>query len=191
MRRIALLLGGLALAGGALAQEAAPGDPEAGRALVGPCRTCHGTDGLSRIPQAPHIAGQPESYLAAQLQAFHDGVRQQEMMTIVSQGLTPGQIADLSAWYASQKVTATLKADPSGAPEACVACHGADGISVVEDVPHLAGHANVYILAQLKAFADGTRPSEVMQPIASELSPADARAAADWYAAITLKAAAE
>jgi cytochrome c553 len=190
MRPMLLLLGGLALAGETLAQDLAPGDPEAGKALVGQCRTCHGLDGMSRIPQAPHIAGQPQAYLAAQLQAFHDGVRQQEMMSIVSQGLTARQIADLSAWYASQKATATLTADPAGAPEACVSCHGEDGISVVEDVPNLAGHANVYILAQLKAFADGSRPSEIMQPIAAELDPAAARAAADWYAAIRLEAAA-
>ena len=189
MRAIALLLlGGLALAGEARAQDAAAdgpaGDPAAGKALAGQCRTCHGIDGVARIPVAPNIGGEPADYLAAQLHAFREGARVHEMMTVVAASLSDGQIADLAAWYASITPMAELTAAAEDAPELCSGCHGADGISVIPEAPNLAGEANVYILEQLKAFASGKRENEVMTPIAQDLSPEEMRAAADWYAAV-------
>ena len=190
MRRgLVLLLGGLTLAGGVPA--GAEGDPEAGRAVAGMCRTCHGLDGYARIPLAPHIGGEPEAYLAAQLTAFKTGARAHEMMTIVAGGLSETQIADVSAWYAAHVATATLPegADPADAPAGCVGCHGADGLARAADAPHLAGEVNVYVATQLKAFRTGRRTHAVMSPIAAELSDAEIEAAADWYAAIALEIA--
>ena len=185
MRAIALLLlGGLALAGEARAEDAAAGDPTAGKALAGQCRTCHGIDGVARIPVAPNIGGETAEYLAAQLRAFKEGARVHEMMSVVAASLSDEQIADLAAWYASITPVAELTAAPEDAPELCSGCHAADGISVLPEAPHLAGEANVYILEQLKAFASGKRENEVMTPIAQDLSPEEMRAAADWYAAV-------
>ena len=181
-----LTLGAFLCAGGALANGDTPGDPEAGRKLAGQCRTCHGIDGYAKIPIAPHIGGERASYITRQLTAFRDGTRVNEMMSVVAAALTDTQIADLAAWYAAQNATATLTADASGAPETCVACHGADGIGVTEDVPNLAGESNIYIDTQLKAFRSGKRVHEVMSPIAAELSDDAIRAAADWFAAVKL-----
>jgi cytochrome c553 len=177
-------LGGLLLAGAALAQ-----DPGAGRAVANMCRTCHGLDGLAQIPVAPNIGGEPASYLAAQLEAFRSGARQQEMMSVVAAGLGDQQIADVAAWYASQTAAAVPPAgfDPAAAPEACVACHGADGIAVIPEAPNLAGENTIYIDIQLKAFRSGKRTSEVMGPVAAGLDDAAIRAAAEWYAAIGLE----
>lgn len=184
---IILALGGLALAGAASAE----GDPEAGRKVAGMCRTCHGLDGMASIPIAPHIGGEPAAYLAAQLRAFRDGSRAHEMMTVVASGLTDGQIADVSAWYAAHAATAAL---PSGAseedaPELCVGCHGADGIALFEDAPNLAAETNIYTETQLKAFRSGKRRHEAMNEIAAALTDAEIRAVADWYAAVTLEIA--
>ena len=181
MRLGVLALGGVLLAGPLAAQS---GDVEAGRALAGQCRTCHGLDGRAQIPVAPNIGGEPASYLAAQLRAFRSGERVNEMMSVVAASLTDAQIDDLAAWYGAHRPVATLAADPGAAPELCAACHGADGLSVVEDAPHLAGESNIYIETQLKAFRSGRRESAVMGPIAQDLSDAEIRAVADWYAAI-------
>ena len=188
---LGVLLGAGVGIGAGVAQEPAPaealqGDPASGKTLSGQCRTCHGTDGYAKIPIAPHIGGEPAGYLARQLTDFRDGRRQHEMMSVVAASLTDQQIADLAAWYASQQVSAELTADPSGAPEVCVACHGEDGIAVIEDAPNLAAETNIYIDTQLKAFRSGKRMSEIMQPIASELDDAQIRAAADWYGAVKL-----
>lgn len=179
----------LALVGAIPAGAAEPpdGDPDTGRQLASQCRTCHGLEGYAQIPAAPHIGGEPASYLASQLTAFREGERQNEMMSVVAGQLSDQQIADLAAWYAAQKPTATLTADPAGAPDQCVECHGADGMAVIEDAPNLAGEPNVYLESQLKAFRSGDRQHEVMNEIASDLSDSQIRAAADWYGATTLK----
>ncbi|MFD1342799.1 c-type cytochrome [Litorisediminicola beolgyonensis] len=186
MRRLATtVLGGLMLAGTAQAEVA--GDAENGRKLSGQCRTCHGANGYAQVPIAPHIGGEPASYLAAQLTAFREGTREHEMMTVVAKMLTDDQIADLAAWYSSQTATATLTADPSGAPEQCVACHGVDGIAVIENAPNLAGETNIYIDTQLKAFKRGKRTHEIMSAIAADMTDEEIRAAADWYSEVQLE----
>lgn len=178
------LLGGLLPAGEAFADIM--GDRDAGKRISGQCRTCHGADGFAQIPIAPHIGGEPESYLRAQLTAFRDGTREHEMMSIVARGLSDQQIADLSAWYAGHEVRVEMTADPSNAPQACVACHGADGLHLTEDVPNLAGETNIYIDTQLKAFRSGKREHEIMSVIAADLSDTEIREYADWYAAVKL-----
>ena len=110
-RALAIGLGGIFLAGSAPAQDLT-GDREAGRALAGQCRTCHGLEGLARIPIAPNIGGESASYIASQLTAFRDGTREHEMMSVVAASLSDQQIADLAAWYSGHVATAQLSADP-------------------------------------------------------------------------------
>ena len=179
IRALILGLGGVILAGAA----AAEGDPAAGRKIAGQCRTCHGLDGYAQIPIAPHIGGEPAGYLESQLLAFKTGARQHEMMTIVAGSLSEQQIAVVAA---GRRILGK-PADAAEAPEQCVACHGADGIGQTGDVPNLAGETNIYIDTQLKAFRLGKRDHEVMSAIAADLTDAEIRAAADWYAAVTLE----
>lgn len=181
---LALALGGLTLAGAAAAQD---GDVDAGRKVANMCRTCHGANGYAQIPIAPHIGGEPQTYLAGQLLAFKSGARAHEMMTVVAAGLSDTQIADVAAWYAAQQAVATLTADPDLAPMACAGCHGVDGIAVIPDAPNLAGETNIYIETQLKAFRDGKRDSDIMAGIAGDLSNEEMREIANWFAAIGLE----
>lgn len=184
IRAALVVLGGLMVTGDVLGEPM--GDRDAGRQLAGQCRTCHGLDGYAQMPIAPHIGGEPESYIRAQLTAFRDGTREHEIMSIVAGGLTDQQIAGLAAWYSGHDVTVELEADPAAAPAACVACHGADGLHLIEDAPNLAGETNIYIDTQLKAFRSGKRVHEVMTPIAADLTDAEIRTAADWYAAVRI-----
>jgi cytochrome c553 len=104
----------LALAGAATTvapaqEQAAAGDPRAGRRLAGArCAACHGNDGIAVLPEAPNLAGQNAAYSAAQLRLYRSGERRHELMTVVSQELTDAQIADLAAWYAAIELTATV-----------------------------------------------------------------------------------
>jgi cytochrome c553 len=63
----------------------------------------------------------------------------------------------------------------------CVACHGADGNSVVPTNPVLAGQHADYIAAQLAAFKSGARASPIMQGMAAGLSPEDMRNVGAWF----------
>jgi cytochrome c553 len=86
----------------------AAGSVSAGRQKATQCQTCHGLDGLSKIPDSPNIAGSPEQYLARQLNAFRKGERKNEMMSVVAQQLSEKDVDDLAAYYAAIEVTVTL-----------------------------------------------------------------------------------
>jgi cytochrome c553 len=94
---------GLLLATGSNA--CAAGDVKAGRAKAVMCQTCHGLDGLSKIPGAPNIAGQPEPYLVEQLHAYKSGARKNEMMSIVVPTLSDADIENLAAYYSAIEIS--------------------------------------------------------------------------------------
>jgi cytochrome c553 len=83
----------------------AGGDIKAGREKAQKCEVCHGLDGLSKVAEAPNIAGQNQQYLVKQLNAFKSGERQNEMMSIVAPSLSPDDIEDLAAYYAAIEIT--------------------------------------------------------------------------------------
>lgn len=64
----------------------------------------------------------------------------------------------------------------------CVNCHGHDGLGRGSSAfPKLAGQRREYLLNTLLAYADGSRHSGIMQPVAAGLSEEIARALADHY----------
>ncbi|MGK8233992.1 Cytochrome c4 [Roseovarius sp. EC-HK134] len=183
-------LGGVFLAQIAMA-EGLTGDPEAGRKLAGQCRTCHGIEGMAKMPIVPHIGGENPAYIEHQLTAFREGRRVHEMMSVVAASLSDQAIADLAAWYSSQTPVATLAPSQTAenAPETCTACHGADGIALIDDAPNLAGETVMYIDTQLKAFRTGKRQHDIMSGIAAEMSNDEIRAVAEWYSSVQFKVA--
>lgn len=82
----------------------AAGDVKAGRQKALLCQACHGTDGLSNVPDAPNIAAQVEPYLAAQLKAFKSGARRNESMSVVAQTLSDQDIDDLAAYFSAIEI---------------------------------------------------------------------------------------
>lgn len=85
---------------------AAAGDVAAGRRKALACQACHGLDGLSKLPDAPHLAGQPERYLVKSLDDYRKGVRRNELMTLVVKDLSDRDIADLAAYYSAFEISA-------------------------------------------------------------------------------------
>lgn len=63
---------------------------------------------------------------------------------------------------------------------ACASCHGAQGEGLAA-FPPLGGTGYDYTLAQLNAFADGSRQNAVMGPIAKALSPEERASAAAYF----------
>lgn len=68
---------------------------------------CHGPLGVSKQPDAPNLAGQPELYLSAQLRAYRSGARKHEVMSVMAKPLTDDDIAQLAAWFAAIRIEAT------------------------------------------------------------------------------------
>jgi cytochrome c553 len=83
------------------------GDVKAGRTKALMCQACHGLDGLSKVPDAPNIAGQTEPYIVAQLQAFKAGVRKNDAMSVVAPSLSDGDIDDLAAYFSAIEIQVT------------------------------------------------------------------------------------
>ena len=84
-------------------------DPVAGKTKAGMCATCHGPLGLSQLPNAPNLAGQPAIYTTEQLKNYRSGKRAHEVMAVIAKPLTDADIDDLAAWYASIQVSVTEK----------------------------------------------------------------------------------
>ena len=82
----------------------AAGDVKAGRARAQLCQACHGIDGLSKVPDAPNLAGQTAAYVAAQLQAFKSGARKNEAMSLVASTLSDPDIDNLAAYYSAIEI---------------------------------------------------------------------------------------
>ena len=76
-------------------------EPQKGRALSVQCVACHGVQGLSLLPNAPHLAGQPAIYLEEQLKNYRSGRRAHEVMRIIAKPLSDQDIENLSAFYSS------------------------------------------------------------------------------------------
>jgi cytochrome subunit of sulfide dehydrogenase len=67
----------------------------------------------------------------------------------------------------------------------CAACHGTDGRAVNgAGMTSLRGADRGYLLAQLNAFRDGTRPATVMHQIAKGYTPAQLDQLAGYFAGL-------
>ena len=85
----------------ALPALAASGNADAGRKKAEPCKACHGEAGVSASPEFPNLAGQHADYLAAALVHYKNGKRKNPIMQGQVANLTPRDIQDLVAYYAS------------------------------------------------------------------------------------------
>jgi len=182
------------------------GSVQAGAAKATMCFACHGPNGNSVSPVFPRLAGQNAVYIVEQLHAFRAGVRQNPMMSAMAAGLSDQDIDNLAVYFAAQTPTG-LTADPtlwkagealyrSGDPQrhvpACAACHGPTGLgNPAAGYPALRAQQSAYVLAQLQAYANGTRysgadpatatPNSIMMfTIAKRLSPAQMQAVASY-----------
>jgi cytochrome c553 len=70
---------------------------------IAPCGSCHGS--LDNKTGSPWLEGLSEAYMKAQLQAFASGRRNNDIsqqMRNVARAMTPQEIDESAAYYASQ-----------------------------------------------------------------------------------------
>lgn len=186
----------------------AAGDPQAGKDKVTLCAACHGPDGNSLAPNFPKLAGQGERYLLKQLRDIRAGSsadaapgvgRKVLEMTGLLSALSDQDLADIAAFYASQKM-ASGAADPKLAERgealyrggkldqsmpACTGCHAPEGLgNEPAGYPRLAGQHSTYVSKQLTDFREGNRTNDgdimVMRSIAAKLSNKDIEALSSY-----------
>ena len=160
-----------------------PGNAQNGATLAGTCAACHGLDGKSTIPEIyPNIGGQSEMYMARQLALFKSGERPNAIMQPFASMLSPQDMRDVGAHFASQARAAGIADDTvvtegpyegmkfyevgqqlfrrgdfeRGIP-ACMACHSPDGAGNPGPAyPLVGGQQSWYTARRLQEYRAGT-----------------------------------
>ena len=166
-----------------------------------PCAQCHAFNGVSDASGAfPRLAGQSAYYLAKQLRDFASGVRASAIMSPIAKALSPDDVADAAAYYASINAPfLPLKAADAvlvkrgeelakvGSAERriqnCDNCHGPDGAGEPPAIPYLAGQYAHYIAFTLQMWRQGFRKNSLntMGVIANKLGDQEIAAVAAYY----------
>jgi len=180
----------------------AAGDPVAGKKKAALCIGCHGVDGNSSNPDWPSLAGQGEGYLAKQIRDFKTGARKDGTMNAMVGGLTEADIANVSAYFASNKAkggTATESSievgqklyragDASRGIAACASCHGPTGAgNPAAKFPALAGQHAKYTMKALKDFSLSQRtndPGSMMRVVAAKMKDSEMKAVSEYIAGL-------
>lgn len=177
------------------------GDAQAGKQKSQTCVACHQGDGNSVNPIWPKLAGQHAKYLEKQLKDFRQGEqgpRYEPSMYGMVAALSDEDIADLAAFYSSQKISlGAADEDKVALGEriyrggnfetkvvACGACHGPQGLgNSAANYPRLSGQHADYVVQQLKAFANGSRsnsPAAMMHTISKRMTEEEMQAVASY-----------
>lgn len=181
-------------------------DLKNGKRIAKKCAKCHGDDGTDVTPieeeDTPFLAGQVAHANYKQIIDYQDKKRDNKTMRKKVKRLSKQEIADVSAFYATQalpvssvdsaKVTpeavrmATRGAGPRFIPP-CAGCHGLNGEGSIVDVPALAGQNTSYFVTTMMAYKEEDRTNDIysrMRFIASELTEKEIEELADYYASI-------
>ena len=153
------------------------------------CAACHGDKGLSQT-NIPSLAGQSPYAIYKQLHDYRTGARAHPQMTGVAKALQVTDLAAVAAYFAnaSKEYTAIGGRDLLGERNieqlawegdsrrripACLSCH-LNGVGGPIETPVIIGQNREYMVAQLNAYADGSRKNDVygrMRDISRKLTP--------------------
>jgi len=168
------------------------------------CIQCHGEQGQGQAqPPFPRLAGLPEAYLIEQMQAYREGQRPNATMAQIARHLADDEIEAISGYYAGMEPAGgphrvpeelvergrgiALEGLPARNIQSCASCHGEQGRKRSPALPPLAGQPPRYLMAQLKAYAQGSRETSLaglMQGIAQALEEAEMAAVSAYFASL-------
>ncbi len=175
------------------AEPPSSGDAARGKFSARACAGCHGYNGNSLNPHIPNLAGQSQRYLIKAIRDYRDGKRSDLLMREPVKNLSNTTIVNIAAYYARQQPVSPLHrssasttfdpiTDGARLAAACNSCHGKNGNSVKDGVPHLAGMNVKYFTAATKAYQTGQRRHSAMQKIVAFYSDTDIEKMAYYYA---------
>lgn len=171
-----------------------------------PCARCHQADGSGDSSGAfPRLSDQAAWYLYDSLMDYAAGLRPNAAMQGVARAMTPEQMEDVAAYYASIE-DAPYPAEPEfdvrlveigaaisavGVPDhgvpACQGCHGPAGVGAPPVYPYLAGQFRPYVEQQLLLWKRGERDGDamnVMEYVARNMTEEQISAVAAYFASL-------
>jgi cytochrome c553 len=175
-----------------------------GEKIAKKCGKCHGDDGADTTAieeeDTPFLSGQVAHASYKQIIDYQDKKRDDKMMLKKVKKLSRQDVADVSAFYATQalpmpsvdpsKVTPAAvrmatRGDGSRFLPPCAGCHGLNGEGSIVDVPSLAGQNTSYFITTMMAYKEEDRENDIysrMRFIAGELTEKEITELADYYA---------
>jgi cytochrome c553 len=178
---------------------ASPSDIADGRKVAqASCANCHGMDGLSTGPNVPHIAGQRPGYLYAEMRVYQAGGRTDKAMGDAVKFLADDALVKVAAYYASLEPAAPAPVDAKAAARSakrvdpvqagkaaaasCGGCHGDTGVSSMAGMPSLVAFDPKHLYDATLAYKTGQRKHDMMKTAATNISDADLKNVALFYA---------
>ena len=174
---------------------AVEGDAKHGEELAkkGKCSKCHGDTGISEDDDTPSIAGQITAYSFKQLHDYKVGLRENKQMKKKVKKLSGKDMADISAWYATQSREKMLggdipvlanKGDPKRFILGCNTCHNEEAMNRGYQIPILEGQKVEYFKETMLAFKEGDRENyhyNLMRGISEKLTEEEIDELAEYY----------
>jgi cytochrome c553 len=163
------------------------------------CASCHGADGNSSVPANPKLAGQHPEFIAAQLDAFKSGKRNNAVMKGFASSLSESDMQSLGAWLGSKKPKTGFSKDKNlvqlgeriyrgGVADrqipACASCHSPNGAGIPSQYPRLAGQHADYVASRLVHFRDTANANVSMSSVAAKMNDREIKAVADYVAGL-------
>lgn len=157
------------------------GDPVAGEVEAESCATCHGARGISHDAMIPSLAGQEPVYLVNAIRAYQDHERNCEAQ---SPAKTDEQIENLAAYYAIQRVAASVEGQLSGKEMAakCDRCHAPTDRERKVQIPSLRGQSHDYLVKAMKEYRGDDRDNSMMHKMSARYNDEMIEALATYYA---------
>ena len=167
----------------------AAGDAQRGKQIGYTCLGCHGIENYKNVYptySVPKLVGQNPAYLVAALKSYRGKQRSHGTMYAQASSLSDQDMEDVAAYLSQQPLPKTATAvgsAPTKVTSLCAACHGANGVGIMAEYPTLAGQHSDYLMRALIEYQKGDRKNLIMQSFVTQLSAADIKSIAEYYAA--------
>jgi len=135
------------------------------------CATCHGDNGIPKVPDSPIIWGQHQGYLYVELRDFKTGLRKSDIMQPIAAGMEKADMLALAKYFSEKEWPRTgyetNDADRSAGERIatagmCTQCH-LGGFLGTGTIPRTGGQTEAYLhktLLDFKTRARGNNPDK-------------------------------
>ena len=160
------------------------------------CAGCHGSNGVSKGPSIPTLAGMPSAYIVETMEGYKSGDIPSTIMGRLAKGYTSEEFAQMGDYFSKLKFVAATgqKVDDAKAEEGaklhekyCEKCHSESGTVADDDSGFLKGQLKSYLAAQMMDYQNKDRkaPKKMKKKIKKlhkKHGPAGIEALIEYYA---------
>jgi sulfide dehydrogenase cytochrome subunit len=159
--------------------------------LADTCAGCHGTDGSSRGPATPTIAGASAEYFKTTMEEYKNDTREGTIMNRIAKGYNDEEIALMAEHFAAREFQrlsqdlepAQVEAGSELYEANCETCHDESGALPDDDAGILAGQWLPYLEYSIEDFKSGRRawPKKMKKKV-EKLEDAELEALLKYFA---------